>query len=79
MRAQAYALAILGAQHVACLASRSLLVRFCTPCLKCPISCTQAYALAILGAEYVARLLPPGTHDWSQFVTPSALSSLLFN
>ena len=32
----------------------------------------QAYALAILGAEYIARLLPRGTHDWSQFITPSA-------
>jgi hypothetical protein len=33
---------------------------------------TQAYALAILGAEYIACLLPRGTHDWSQFITPSA-------
>jgi len=33
----------------------------------------QAYALAIVAAEYVARILPRGTHDWTQFVTPQEL------
>jgi len=31
----------------------------------------RAFALAILGAEYVLGWLPPGTHDWRQFVRPS--------
>ena len=33
----------------------------------------KAYALAIVGAEYVAGMVPPGTHDWNKFVTPSEL------
>jgi 2-polyprenyl-6-hydroxyphenyl methylase / 3-demethylubiquinone-9 3-methyltransferase len=35
----------------------------------------RAYGLAIIGAEYVARLLPRGTHDYSQFIRPSELAS----
>ena len=31
--------------------------------------------LAILGAEYVMGLLPPGTHDWSKFRTPSEIEN----
>jgi 2-polyprenyl-6-hydroxyphenyl methylase/3-demethylubiquinone-9 3-methyltransferase len=34
----------------------------------------RSLALAKLGAEYVLRWLPPGTHDWSRFVTPAELS-----
>jgi 2-polyprenyl-6-hydroxyphenyl methylase/3-demethylubiquinone-9 3-methyltransferase len=30
----------------------------------------KAYLLAIVGAERILRWLPPGTHDWSKFVTP---------
>ena len=30
----------------------------------------KAFALAVVGAEHVLRWLPPGTHDWSKFVTP---------
>jgi len=33
----------------------------------------RAYLTAKLGAEYLLRLLPAGTHDWRQFVTPSEL------
>ncbi len=30
----------------------------------------RAFALAIVGAEHILRWLPPGTHEWSKFVTP---------
>jgi 2-polyprenyl-6-hydroxyphenyl methylase/3-demethylubiquinone-9 3-methyltransferase len=33
----------------------------------------KSYLTAKLGAEYIARLLPVGTHDWKQFVTPVEL------
>lgn len=36
-----------------------------------------AFALAIVGAEYIARLLPKGTHDYSQFIRPSELAAWL--
>ncbi|MGJ4731039.1 bifunctional 2-polyprenyl-6-hydroxyphenol methylase/3-demethylubiquinol 3-O-methyltransferase UbiG [Luteimonas sp. SDU101] len=36
-----------------------------------------AFALAIVGAEYVARLLPTGTHRYSEFIRPSELASWL--
>jgi 2-polyprenyl-6-hydroxyphenyl methylase/3-demethylubiquinone-9 3-methyltransferase len=36
-----------------------------------------AFALAIVGAEYVARLLPKGTHDYSQFIRPSEFAAWL--
>jgi len=31
---------------------------------------------AKIGAEYLVRLLPVGTHDWRQFIPPSALSGM---
>jgi 2-polyprenyl-6-hydroxyphenyl methylase/3-demethylubiquinone-9 3-methyltransferase len=31
---------------------------------------------AKIGAEYIARLLPIGTHDWRQFVSPRSLSAM---
>jgi len=34
----------------------------------------KSYLFAIVGAEYVLRLLAPGTHDWSRFLTPSEVS-----
>lgn len=39
----------------------------------------QAFALAIVGAEYIAGLLPKGTHDWRQFITPAELGAGLRN
>ena len=33
----------------------------------------RSLAVAKIGAEYIARLLPRGTHDWRQFVTPAEL------
>ena len=36
-----------------------------------------AFALAIVGAEYVARLLPKGTHQYSDFIKPSELARWL--
>lgn len=36
-----------------------------------------AFALAIVGAEYVARLLPTGTHRYSEFIRPSELAAWL--
>lgn len=37
----------------------------------------KAFALAKVGAEYVLGWLPRGTHDWSRFVEPKRLSSIL--
>jgi 2-polyprenyl-6-hydroxyphenyl methylase / 3-demethylubiquinone-9 3-methyltransferase len=37
----------------------------------------KSLALAKIGAEYVLRWLPPGTHDWNRFVTPSELQNHL--
>jgi 2-polyprenyl-6-hydroxyphenyl methylase/3-demethylubiquinone-9 3-methyltransferase len=37
----------------------------------------KSLALAKIGAEYVLRWLPPGTHDWNRFVTPSELQHYL--
>jgi 2-polyprenyl-6-hydroxyphenyl methylase / 3-demethylubiquinone-9 3-methyltransferase len=37
----------------------------------------RSFLVAKLGAEYVMRLLPVGTHDWRQFITPVELSGLL--
>jgi 2-polyprenyl-6-hydroxyphenyl methylase/3-demethylubiquinone-9 3-methyltransferase len=36
----------------------------------------QSYLTAKIGAEYLLRLLPVGTHDWKQFITPAELSAL---
>jgi 2-polyprenyl-6-hydroxyphenyl methylase/3-demethylubiquinone-9 3-methyltransferase len=33
----------------------------------------RAWLTAKLGAEFLLRLLPVGTHDWKQFVTPAEL------
>ena len=33
----------------------------------------RSFVTAIVGAEYVFRLLPRGTHHWSQFVRPAEL------
>jgi 2-polyprenyl-6-hydroxyphenyl methylase/3-demethylubiquinone-9 3-methyltransferase len=37
----------------------------------------RSFLVAKLGAEYVLRMLPVGTHDWRQFITPAELSGLL--
>jgi 2-polyprenyl-6-hydroxyphenyl methylase/3-demethylubiquinone-9 3-methyltransferase len=36
----------------------------------------KSYVVAKIGAEYVLRLLPVGTHDWKQFVTPAELGAM---
>jgi 2-polyprenyl-6-hydroxyphenyl methylase/3-demethylubiquinone-9 3-methyltransferase len=36
----------------------------------------RAYLTAKLGAEYLLRLLPVGTHDWKEFITPAELGAL---
>ncbi len=35
----------------------------------------SSLAVAKFGAEYVARILPRGTHDWRQFLTPDTLAT----
>ncbi|HEY8857144.1 MAG TPA: bifunctional 2-polyprenyl-6-hydroxyphenol methylase/3-demethylubiquinol 3-O-methyltransferase UbiG [Rugosibacter sp.] len=35
----------------------------------------KAWLLAVLGAEYVLKLLPRGTHDYSNFIKPSELTT----
>lgn len=37
----------------------------------------QAFALGIVGAEYLLRLLPRGTHRYSQFIRPSEMAAAL--
>ncbi|OSP54639.1 bifunctional 2-polyprenyl-6-hydroxyphenol methylase/3-demethylubiquinol 3-O-methyltransferase UbiG [Pseudoruegeria sp. SK021] len=37
----------------------------------------KSYVMAIIGAEHVMRWLPKGTHDWTKFLTPEELFSLL--
>jgi 2-polyprenyl-6-hydroxyphenyl methylase/3-demethylubiquinone-9 3-methyltransferase len=37
----------------------------------------KSWAMAIVGAEYIMRWLPPGTHDWSKFLTPDELEQSL--
>lgn len=39
----------------------------------------KSFAMAILGAEYVMRWLPKGTHEWSKFITPDELYTLIEN
>ena len=36
-----------------------------------------SYALSIVAAEHLLRLVPPGTHEWSKYVTPEELRELL--
>lgn len=38
---------------------------------------TRSFVTAKLGAEYVLRMLPVGTHEWRQFLTPNEVSELL--
>lgn len=33
----------------------------------------RSYLVAKLGAEFLLRMLPVGTHDWQQFITPAEL------
>ena len=37
----------------------------------------KSFAAAIIGAEYIMRWLPKGTHEWSKFITPDELYTLL--
>ena len=37
----------------------------------------KAFALAVVAAERILRWLPPGTHDWSKFVTPEEMRAPL--
>jgi 2-polyprenyl-6-hydroxyphenyl methylase/3-demethylubiquinone-9 3-methyltransferase len=37
----------------------------------------RSFVTAKLGAEYLLRLLPVGTHDWRQFITPVELASAM--
>ena len=37
----------------------------------------RSLLVAKIGAEYVARLLPVGTHDWRQFITPGELTGMV--
>lgn len=39
----------------------------------------KALGLAVIGAEYILRWLPVGTHQWSQFIRPDELKTLLNN
>lgn len=37
----------------------------------------KSFAMGIIGAEWVMRWLPKGTHDWSRFITPKELETML--
>lgn len=62
------------AGFVRCLAD--LTQQWGTLCISTLSRTPQAYMMAIVGAEYIAQLLPRGTHDWSQFVTPEELTHM---
>ena len=36
----------------------------------------KSFVFAIVGAEYVLRVLPRGTHHWSQFVRPAEIAAV---
>ncbi len=38
---------------------------------------TRSWLTAKFGAEYVLRMLPVGTHDWRQFLTPLELAGMM--
>ncbi|MFK7764218.1 MAG: bifunctional 2-polyprenyl-6-hydroxyphenol methylase/3-demethylubiquinol 3-O-methyltransferase UbiG [Roseobacter sp.] len=37
----------------------------------------KSYMMAIIGAEHIMRWLPKGTHEWSKFITPDELYTLM--
>ena len=37
----------------------------------------KSFAVAIVGAEYIMKWLPKGTHEWSKFITPDELCTML--
>jgi 2-polyprenyl-3-methyl-5-hydroxy-6-metoxy-1,4-benzoquinol methylase len=37
----------------------------------------QSFALAIVAAEYVTGLIPKGTHNWRQFLTPAEVEEMI--
>jgi len=37
----------------------------------------KSFGAAIVGAEWVMRWLPRGTHEWSKFITPNELATML--
>ena len=43
-------------------------------CLSTLNRTPRSYAVGIVGAERIAGLLPVGTHDWEQFLTPGAVT-----
>ncbi len=46
-------------------------------CLSTLNRTRRSWVVAKFGAEYVLRLLPAGTHRWSQFITPAELAGML--
>lgn len=37
----------------------------------------RSFGAAIIGAEWVMRWLPKGTHEWSRFITPDELATMM--
>ncbi len=37
----------------------------------------KSFMMAIVGAEHVMRWLPRGTHEWSKFITPDELATMI--
>ncbi|WP_339950835.1 bifunctional 2-polyprenyl-6-hydroxyphenol methylase/3-demethylubiquinol 3-O-methyltransferase UbiG [uncultured Albimonas sp.] len=37
----------------------------------------KSFMMAIVGAEHVMRWLPKGTHEWSKFITPDELTTMI--
>ncbi|WP_300518510.1 bifunctional 2-polyprenyl-6-hydroxyphenol methylase/3-demethylubiquinol 3-O-methyltransferase UbiG [Aliiroseovarius sp.] len=37
----------------------------------------KSFAVAIVGAEHIMRWLPKGTHEWSKFITPDELQTMI--
>ena len=62
--------------HFVCITfpGHSNISSFCISTLNPTI---QSHLLAIVGAEYIMGYLPPGTHDYSKFLSPSLVKQKL--
>lgn len=76
---------ILNMEVIEHVANTAQFMNACGSCLKpggLMIAATlnrtaRAFALAVVGAEYVLGWLPRGTHEWSKFVTPDEMRTMM--
>lgn len=78
---------ILNMEVIEHVADTQAFMKACAACLKpgglmivATLNRTaKAFALAIVGAEYVLGWLPRGTHEWSKFITPDEMRTMMAN